>query len=78
MRALHVTGNNIIYSHRVRVQHIPKEIMKLIENKIIITNIYRKQAYGSIICRYFWIGFIAFILNDKSLLYYTNLFYPND
>ena len=78
MRALHVTGNNIIYSHSVRVQHIPNEIMKFIENKNIITNIYRKQAYGSIICGYFWIGFIAFILNDKSLLYYTNLFYPND
>ena len=39
------------------IEHIPKEIKKLIENKNIITNIYRLQAYDSIKCRYFCIGF---------------------
>ena len=29
------------------------------------------------ICGYFSIGFIAFILKDKYLLDYTNLFSPN-
>ena len=29
-------------------------------------------------CGYFCIGFIDFMLKDKSLLDYTNLFSPND
>ena len=59
------------------VEHIPKEIKKFIGNKIIITNIYRIQAYSSIMCGYVCIGFVDFILKDKSLLEYTNLFSPN-
>ena len=35
------------------------------------------QAYNSIMCGYFCIRFIDFILNGKSLLDYTNLFSPN-
>ena len=45
--------------------------------KNIITSIYRVQEYNMIMCRYFRIGFIDFMLKDKSLLDYTNLF-PND
>ena len=36
------------------------------------------QAYDSIICGYFCIGFIDFMLKGKSLLVYTNLFSPNE
>ena len=35
------------------VDHISKEIRKFIRNKNIITNIYRVQAYHSIMCGYF-------------------------
>ena len=56
---------------------IPNEIKKFIGNKNII-NIYRIQAYQSIMCVYFCIGFINFMLKGKSLLGYTNLFSPND
>ena len=42
------------------------------------TNIYKIQAYDSIMCRYFCIGFIDFMLKDKSLLDYKNSFSPND
>ena len=52
--------------------------MKFIAHKKIITNIYRIQAYDSIMCGYFCIGFINFMFNDKSLTDYTNLFSPND
>ena len=34
----------------------------------IITNIYRIQACNSIMCGYFWIGFISFMLQGKTLL----------
>ena len=35
------------------------------------------QAYDSIICGYFFIGFINFMLADKTLTDFTYLFPPN-
>ena len=52
--------------------------MKFIGNKKIIPNIYRIQAYDSIMCGYFCIGFINFMFNGNSLTDYTSLFSPND
>ena len=49
-----------------------------IGNKNIISNIYRIQAYDSIMGGSFCIEFIDFMLKCKSLLDYTNLFSPND
>ena len=46
--------------------------------KKIIKNIYRIQAYDSILCGYFCIGFINFMFSGNSLTDYTNLFSPND
>ena len=61
-----------------RVNHIPMEIKKFIRNKNITTNIFRMQIQNSIMCRYFCIGFIDFMLNGRSLLGYANLFLPYD
>ena len=36
------------------------------------------QAYDSIMCAYFCIGFVDLMLKDKSLLDYINLFSPNN
>ena len=55
--ALYVNGNNIIYFDSFGAEHIPKEIEKFVGNKNIITNVYRMQAYDSIKCGYFCIGF---------------------
>ena len=49
--ALYVNGNNIIYFDSFGVEHIAKEIKKFIGSKNIIANIYRIQAYDSIMCR---------------------------
>ena len=43
-----------------------------------MTNIYRIQAYDSVMCGYFCTGFIDFMVKRKSLLQNTNLFPPND
>ena len=43
-----------------------------------ITNVYRIQAYNSVMCGYFCIEFIDFILKGKSLLEYTNVFSPSE
>ena len=76
--ALWLNNNNVTYFDSFGVQHIPKEIIKFIENRNIKTNIFKIQAYDSIMCGYFCIGFIDFMLKGKSLTDYTNLFLPND
>ena len=77
--ALHVqNNNNITYFDSFGVEHIHKEIKAFINNENIITNIVRIQAYDSIMCGYFCIGFIDFMLAGKTLTEYTNLFSPNN
>ena len=76
--ALYVKNNDITYFDSFGVEHIPKEITKFIKNKNIKTNIFRIQAYDSIMCGYFCIGFIDFMFKEKTLTEYTNLFSPND
>ena len=61
---------NVTYFDSFEVEYIQKKITKFIGNKNIITNIYRMQAYDSITCEYFSIGFIDFILKGKSRLYF--------
>ena len=77
--ALYVNNKTITYFDSFGVEHIPKEIMKFIgSNKKIITNIFRIQAYDSIMCGYFCIGFINFMFDGNSLTDYTSLFSLND
>ena len=46
--ALYVNNKTVTYFDSFGVEHIPKEIMKFIGDKNIITNIFRIQAYDSI------------------------------
>ena len=69
-----MNGDNVIYFNSFGVEHIPKEFAKFIANRNVTTNIFKIQAYGSITCGYFCIGFIEFMLENKSLLQHTNLF----
>ena len=71
----HLTMQSILIALELNI--FQKKIQKFIEKKDI-TNIYKIQAYDSIMCGYFCIGFIDFMLKGKSLLDYTNLFSPND
>ena len=71
-------NNNVTYFEFFGVEHIPKEIKTLINNKNITTNIFRIQVYDSIMCGYFCIGFIDFMLAGKTLTEYTNHFSPNN
>ena len=67
-----------VYFDSFGVEHIPKEIKEFIANKNIKANIYRIQANNSVMCGYFCIGFIDFMLAGKTLTDYTNLFSPYD
>ena len=73
-----VKKNEIIYFDSFGVDHIPEEIKKFIGNKNIKANIFRVQANNSVMCGYFCIGFINFMLASKKLTDYTNLVSPYD
>ena len=75
---LYVNNKIAIHFDSFGDEHIPKEVMKFIVHHKKMTYIYRIQAYHSIMCGYFCIGFINFMFNGKSLIDYTNLFSPND
>ena len=57
---------------------IPEEIKTFIGNKNVKTNMFRIQAYDSIMCGYFCIRFIGFMLAGKTLTDFTNLFSLNN
>ena len=76
--ALHISTKTVTYFDSFGAEHIPKEIKKIINNKNIIANIFRLQAYNSVKCGYFCIGFIDVMLKGNSLIDFTNLFSPND
>ena len=73
-----MNGDNVKCFDSFRVRHIPNRIKKIIGNKNITTYIYRIQANNSIMCGYFCIVLIDFMLKGRSLLDYTNLFSRND
>ena len=76
--ALHLQNNNVTYFDSFRVEHIPKKIRTFISNKYIKTNILRIQVYDSIMCGYFCIGCIDFMLVGKTLTKFTNLISLNN
>ena len=76
---LYVKNNDVTYFDSFGVEHIPKEIKTFISNNNIKTNIFRIQAYDSVMSGYYFcIGFIDFILAGNTLTKFTNLFSPNN
>ena len=76
--SLFVKPKYTVYFDSFGVEHIPKEINKFIGNSAIKSNIVKMQAYDSIMCGYFCIKFINYMLKGQTLLDYTNLFSPNN
>ena len=75
---MYVNNNSVTYSNSFGIEHIPKEIKAFIGRSLsLTTNIFRIQAYDSIMCGYLCIGFIGFMLAGKTLTEYTNRFLPN-
>ena len=76
--ALYVNNKSVTYFDGFGVEYITKEIKKIIHNKNIIANIFRLQAYDSVMCGYFCIGFNGFMLKSNNLTDFTNIFLPNN
>ena len=76
--ALYALNNNVTHFDSFCVEHIPDEIKIFTEKSIILANIFRIQAYDWVMCGYFCIGFIDFLLRDKTFTVFTNLFSQNN
>ena len=59
-------NNNVTYFDNFGVEHIPKEVGNFIGNKNIIRNIFKIQAYDSVMCGYFCNGFTDFKEKNKK------------
>ena len=68
--------SEIVYFGSLGVEHVPEEIKEFIANRNIKVNIFRVQANNSVMCGYFCIGFIDFMLAGKKLTDFTSLFSP--
>ena len=73
--ALFWNRNEIVYFDSFGVAYLPEEVKEFIGNKNIKANIFQVQANDSVMCDYFCIGFIDFMLAGKKLRTdFTNLF----
>ena len=76
--ALFCSRNEIVYFDSFGVEHVPEETKEFVGNKNMKANIFRVQANDSVMCKYFCIGFIDFMLAGKKLTDFMNFFSPYD
>ena len=74
--ALYVQNNDVTYFDSL--EHILKEIKTFISDENVKKFFFRIQEYNSIMCGYFCIRFIDFMLAGKSLNDFINFFLPNN
>ena len=61
------------------IEYIPQKIFSRIkESERITYNTFAIQSDDSIMCGFYEIAFIEYMIAGKNLLDYTNLFSPND
>ena len=69
--ALFSKRSEIVYFDSFGVEYIPEEIKEFIGNENIKANIFQVQENNSIMCGYFCIGFIDFMLAGEKLTDFT-------
>ena len=74
--ALNALNNNVTYFDSFGVEHIPKEIKKIIENKNMKINIFKMQAYDSAMWDIFELNWTLLIFFHQIISRYNfKLFY---
>ena len=76
--SLFIDRNTALHFDSFGIEYIPQEVLNKIKDKSITHNIFRIQDNESIMCGFYCIAFIEYMLPGKTLLDYTNLFSPND
>ena len=76
---LFIARNTAVFFDSLEIEQIPQEVLnKIKEDKLITRTIFRIQSDGSIMCGFYWVAFIEYIIAGRNLLDYTNLFSPDD
>ena len=70
--------NLAVYFDSFGIEYILQEVLNNIKGKSITHNIFRIQVNESVMCGFYCIVFIDYMLAGETLLDYTNLFSPND
>ena len=73
-----IERNTVVYFDSFGIEYIPQEVLNKIRDKSITHNIFRIQDNESIMCGFYIISFIEYVVAGKTSLYYSNLFSPND
>ena len=60
------------------IEYIPQKVSNKVKNKSLTHNIFRTQSDHTIMCGFYCIGFIDFVLVGKTVLDYAILFCPNN
>ena len=72
--ALFCNRSEVVYFDSFVVEHVTEETKEFIGNKNLTANIFRVQTNNSVMCGYFCIGLIDFMLAGKDLIDFTSLF----
>ena len=59
----YINTKTVTYFDSFGVEYIPKEIKEFTNNKSIVANIFRIQAYDSVMCGYFVLNLLILCLN---------------
>ena len=76
--SLFIHKNTAVYFDSFGIEYIPQEVLNKIKNKSITHNIFRIHDNQSIMCGFYCIAFLEYMLARKTLSDYTNSFSPND
>ena len=76
--SLFIDRNLAVYSDSFEIEYMPQKVLNKIKNRSITHNIFRIQVNESTICGFYCVAFIEYMLVEKTLLDYINLFSPND
>ena len=62
---LYALNNNVTHFDSFEVEHIPKEIKIFIDKSVVAKNIFRIQAYDSVMCGYFVLNLLILCLQAQ-------------
>ena len=76
--SLFVDRNTAVYFDSFGIEYILQKLLNKIRDKSVTHNIFRIQDNDTVMCGFYCIAFIEYMLAGRSLLYYSSLFSPND
>ena len=75
--SLFIDRNTAVYFDSFGIKYVLQEVLNKIKDKSITHIIFGIQSDESIMCGFYCITFIEYIISEKTLLDYTNLFSAN-